>query len=106
MATKVGKSAEKVTLQDGTIVEIRPLNIKRLRDFMEITKDFEKAKDDKEGLDLLVRATQVALLAVDEEKYADIEDLEELLDITIIAEIMRIAGGVDIDSGNPQLAGI
>lgn len=107
MATKVGKSGEKVTLQDGTVVEIKPLNIKRLRDFMEITKQFEKAKDDAEGLDLLVRATQVALLAVDEEKYADLDELEDLLDITIIADIMRISGGVDIDSaGNPQLAGI
>jgi hypothetical protein len=107
MATKVGKSGEKVTLQDGTVVEIKPLSIKRLRDFMEITKQFEKAKDDAEGLDLLVKATQVALLAVDEERFADLEDLEDLLDITTIADIMRISGGVDIDSaGNPQMAGI
>jgi hypothetical protein len=107
MATKVGKSGEKVTLQDGTTVEIKPLSIRRLRDFMEITKKFEQAKDDAEGLALLVQATQVALLAADEEKYADLDELEDLLDITIIADIMRISGGVDIDAqGNPQMAGI
>ena len=101
MATKVIKS-EKVTLQDGTVVDVKPLNVKNLRKFMDVTKKFGGAKDEDEGLDLLVDAVQISLLAVDEEKFADREYLEDVLDMNSISDIMRIAGGVDINS-DPNL---
>ena len=102
MATKLVNS-EKVTLQDGTSVEIRPLNIKNLRKFMEVTKKFEKVKDENEGLSLLIEASQIALLAVDEEKFSDLDYLEEVLDMDTISQIMKISGGVDINA-DPNLA--
>jgi hypothetical protein len=101
MATKVIKT-EKVTLQDGNTVDIRPLNIKNLRKFMEVTKKFESAKDESEGLGLLIEAAQIALQAADEEKYNDVDELEELLDLDSIAQIMKVAGGVDINA-DPNL---
>lgn len=101
MATKLVNS-EKVTLQDGTTVEIRPLNIKNLRKFMEVTKKFEKVKDENEGLTLLIEASQIALVAVDEEKFSDLEYLEEVLDMDTIGQIMKVSGGVDINA-DPNL---
>lgn len=101
MATKVNKS-EKVTLQDGTVVEIRPLNIKNLRKFMDVTKRFAETKTEEEGMTLLVEAAQIALLAHDEEKFADTEYLEDVLDMSTIATIMSVAGGVDINA-DPNL---
>lgn len=101
MATKVNNS-QKVTLQDGTAVDIRPLNIKNLRKFMEVTKKFENVKNEDEGLDLLMEACQIALVAADEEKFSDSEYLEENLDMDTIAQIMKISGGVDINA-DPNL---
>jgi hypothetical protein len=101
MATKVNKS-EKVTLQDGTVVEIRPLNVKNLRLFMEVTKRFAETKTEDEGLNLLVEAAQIALLVADGEKFADTEYLEEVLDMDTISTIMSVAGGVDINA-DPNL---
>jgi hypothetical protein len=101
MATKVNNS-EKVTLQDGTVVEVRPLNIKNLRKFMDVTKKFETVKDEDEGLTLMIQACQIALLAADEDKFSDTDYLEEILDMNIIAKIMNISGGVDINA-DPNL---
>lgn len=101
MATKINKT-EKVTLQDGTVVEIRPLNVKNLRLFMEVTKRFAETKTEEEGLSLLVEAAQIALLVNDEEKFSDTEYLEDVLDMNTIATIMSVAGGVDINS-DPNL---
>lgn len=102
MATKVN-NGEKITLQDGTSVEIRALNIKNLRKFMDVTKKFETVKDENEGLDLLIQACQIALIAADEEKFGDVEYLEDVLDMETIAQIMKISGGVDINA-DPNLA--
>lgn len=101
MATRVNNS-EKVTLQDGTVVEVRPLNIKNLRKFMEVTKKFEKVKDEDEGLTLMIEACQIALVAADEEKFSDVDYLEEVLDMNTIAKIMNVSGGVDINA-DPNL---
>jgi hypothetical protein len=93
---------ESVTLQDGSVVEIRPLTIKNLRKFMAVVKKFEKVKDDEAGLNLMIEATQIALMASDAEKFADRDYLEEVLDMKIISKIMEVAGGVDINA-DPNL---
>jgi hypothetical protein len=90
-------NAEEVILQDGTKVLVKPLTIKNLRKFMEVVKKFEKIKNDEDGLDLMVEATQIALMAVDPKKFEDKEYLEDVLDITTIGKIMQVAGGVDIN---------
>lgn len=91
-------NAEQIVLQDGTKVAMKPLNIKNLRKFMEVVKKFEKIKDDADGIDLMLEASQIALMAIDAEKFADMEYLEEVLDISIISKIMEVAGGVDINA--------
>lgn len=101
MATAVNKK-ETVTLKDGVKVEITPLSIKNLRKFMDVVKKFEKTKDELEALDIMIEAVQVALCAVDEEKYADVDYLNDVLDMPTIAQIMRVAGGVDIEE-DPNL---
>lgn len=105
MATKVTKE-ETVTLQDGEEYEIRPLNIKNLRKFMQVVSRFQKLEgddtEDVEGLDILVEACAVALSKKYPEIAEDTDYLEENLDMDSIAQIMRVAGGVDI-AGDPNL---
>jgi predicted DNA-binding antitoxin AbrB/MazE fold protein len=102
MATAVNNK-ETVVLKDGSKVEITPLSIRNLRKFMEIVKGFEKTKNELDALDLMIEAVQVALCAVDAEKYADVDHLNDVLDMPTIAQIMRVAGGVDIEE-DPNLA--
>jgi hypothetical protein len=105
MATKVNKE-ETVELQDGSKVKVRPLNIKSLRKFMAVVKDFSEAKDDEAGLDLMVDAVQVALKRTEPEKAEDRDYLEDNLDLPAIYKIMNVAGGVDMSGGgDPNLTG-
>lgn len=100
MATSVVET-ETVTLQDGEELEIKPLNLKGLRKFMKVIKGFEEAKDEEQGLDLMLEAVKISL----EKKYPKIaeddEYLEENLDMNSINRIMAVAGGVDM-SGDPN----
>jgi predicted DNA-binding antitoxin AbrB/MazE fold protein len=102
MATAINNK-ETVVLKDGAKVEITPLSIKNLRKFMEIVKAFEKTKNELDALDIMIEAVQVALCAVDPEKYSDVDHLNDVLDMPTIAQIMRVAGGVDIEE-DPNLA--
>lgn len=93
---------ETITLQDGTKVDIRPLTIKNLRKFMEVVEGFEKIKDEKAGLDLMIDAVQIALVAINPEKFNDKDYLEEVLDMPTISRIMEVSGGVDINADPNQ----
>ncbi|MCA1799848.1 MAG: hypothetical protein LC650_00955 [Actinobacteria bacterium] len=101
MATKVNKS-ETITLQDGKEVELKPLNIKNLRDFMAVVKKFQDVDDEVEGLDIMIEACSVGLRKTAPEIAEDTDYLEENLDMNHIERILFVAGGVDI-SGDPNL---
>lgn len=101
MATQVYK-VETVTVQDGTEITIKPLNIKRLRLFMEIVRDFDKVEDEDESVDLMVKACALAIGAdsKNKEKAQDTDWLEENLDIPTMWKILEVAGGVKPNDPN------
>lgn len=101
MATKV-YTVEEIELQDGTVVTVKPLNIKRLRVFMDIVKDFDKVEDEAASIDLMVKACSLAVGADPQmrEKAADTEWLEDNLDIPTMWKILEVAGGVKPNDPN------
>ena len=103
MANSVVKE-EKVTLQDGKELVVRPLNIKNLRKFMEVVQKFQEIEDESEmeGLELMLDCVQIALAKNAPEIADDRDYLEENLDIHNIYQIMNVAGGVDM-SADPNL---
>lgn len=101
MATKVYDTAE-LELQDGTVVTVRPLNIKQLRSFMEIVSKLD-ASTDSDNLDTLLDACAIALSKQVPDLVANRERLEEALDIPTIWKILEIAGGIKMNDPN-QLA--
>lgn len=107
MATKVF-TVEQIEVQDGTILTIKPLNIKRLRVFMEIVKDFDKIEDEAESIDLMIRACSLAIGADKEnkDKADDNEWLEENLDIPTMWKILEVAGGVKPNDPNLAAVGV
>jgi hypothetical protein len=92
---------EEIELQDGAVVTIRPLNIKLLREFMEVVSDLGTGDDELENMDKLVTACGIALKKQLPDLVANREKLEEALDIPTIWKILEIAGGIKM--GDPNL---
>lgn len=108
MATQV-LVEEEITLQNGSKVVVRPLNIKRLRKFMTVMGKMGEPVLDEDGkekvltateeqmhqMDLTMEAVAVCLEGVDAELAADRDKLEDVLDSNIIKNILRVAAGVE-----------
>jgi hypothetical protein len=110
---------EEIELQDGTVVTIRPLNIKRLRKFMDImekqneavSKRLEALREAAENgeelpdghetefdnLEFMIDMCSIAVEQSDSKLAADRERLEEALDTPTMWKIMEIAGGIKQD---------
>ncbi len=101
MATKIFET-ETLTLQDGSEVEVRPLNIKRLRRFMEIVDGFQNVDNQVEAIEIMVRACAVAVEASrpDLVENEDLSELEEILDVPTMYHVLEIAGGIKMDDEN------
>lgn len=91
-------STTKVTLIDGTEIEVRPLKISLLRPFM---KKFESiadiAEDNDKSMTVLVECVQVALKQYKPDLAEDLEKLEELLDLPTVYKIVEGASGVKLN---------
>jgi division protein CdvB (Snf7/Vps24/ESCRT-III family) len=83
-----------ITMIDGTTIEVRPLKISLLRDFM---KKFEKiqdvAEDNEKSINLLMECVQIAMKQYNVELSADIKKLEENLDLPTVYKIVEEASG-------------
>jgi hypothetical protein len=83
-----------VTLMDGTEVEVRPLKISLLRDFM---KQFETlasvAEDNEKSMNVLMECVQIAMKQYMPELAADAKKLEENLDLPTVYKIVEEASG-------------
>lgn len=99
MATKVFIT-EEIELQDGTKVTIKPLNIKSLRKFMEIVKDFDQVDDENVSVTMMVQACAIAIAPGNKELSEDIDRLEEALDMPTMWKILEVAGGVKPNDPN------
>lgn len=96
MATTVHE-ANTLTLIDGTKIEVRPLKISLLREFL---KKFDEvaavAEDNAKSMTVLVECAQIALKQYKPEIADDIVKLEELLDLPTVYKIVEAASGVQL----------
>ena len=96
MATTVNEK-KTVTLIDGTKVEVRPLKISLLREFM---KKFEGiaavAEDNDKSMNLLMECVQIAMRQYKPELADDKEALEETLDLPTVYKIVEEASGINM----------
>lgn len=100
MAIKVNEE-KIVTLIDGTKVELRPLKISLLRDFM---KKFEGitavASDNDKSMDLLMECVQIAMKQYNPELAEDVDSLEEKLDLPTVYKIVEEASGIKLSDNS------
>lgn len=105
MATKVYEKDE-IVLMDGTKIALRPLKISLLREFMVRFDDLAKVMESNgESLDVLIDCAAIAMKQYND-KYADREVLEDVIDLPTVYKIIEVASGIKMDdSGNTIAAG-
>lgn len=101
MATTVYQN-KIINLIDGTELEIFPLKIKYLREFMEAFEYVKKAKDDDEAIECLIECVRITM----KQYYPDISlktaDIEDSFDMPTIYTILDISAGIKINRGSEE----
>jgi len=85
-----------ISLSDGTEVEVSPLKIKYLKEFMDIFELLKDAKGDDESLNILTRCIRVAMKQY-YPQIKTIEDVEDSIDLPTIYQILDISAGIKIN---------
>ena len=101
MATTVYQN-KIIKLVDGTELEIVPLKIKYLREFMEAFEDVKKAKDDDEAIDCLTECVRIAMKQYYPEIKLTRSDVEDSLDLPTIYTILDISAGIKINKKSEE----
>lgn len=92
---------EKVTMIDGTVLEVRPLKISLLRDFMKKFEGIAKVADDNtKSMDLLIECVQIAMKQYKPELAEDKTALEDNLDLPTVYKIVEEASGINMSAIN------
>jgi len=98
MATEIYKR-DNIFLIDGTEIEISPLKIKYLRDFMIVFNDIDRASGDNEAMDILSKCVGICM----KQYYPSIsKSIEDHLDLPTIYKIIDIAAGIKINDNSDQ----
>ena len=97
---------EKIKLQNGAEVELKPLTIKELRKFMTVIQKTAEVSSEDETLTLLIDACAVALEKQLPELVKDRDAFEDVLDVPTINRILEICGGIKMDDPNQLAAAV
>ena len=96
MATNVYQSKH-IKLINGEELEITPLKIKYLREFMEAFENVKKAKNDDEAIDFLVECVRISMKQFYPEISKNKSDVEDNFDMPTIYTILDISAGIKIN---------
>jgi hypothetical protein len=97
---------EEVALQDDSKVQLKPLNIKTLRQFMKVMEDFgDPDKTEQESFEILLNASAICLKKErpefwDDSKSEHTEEFEDVADIPTIYKILDVCGGIKLNDPN------
>jgi hypothetical protein len=107
MATSVYE-IEELELMDGTKIEMRPLKISLLREFMKKFDGITEVADSNEkSMDILIDCAAIALKQYNPKIAEDREALEDIVDLKMVYKIIEVASGIKLDAeGNEAMAGI
>ncbi len=100
MATSIYKT-KNISLFDGTEIQIMPLKIKYLREFMDAFNKIKDTKDDDEAMVVLLECTRIAMKQYYPSVSTSIEELEDNIDLPTVHDILDIAGNIKV-GGNTE----
>lgn len=92
---------QKITLIDGTELEVRPLKISLLRKFLITFEGIAKVSDNNDkSMDILLDCVQIAMEQYKPELAKDRNALEENLDLPTLYKIIEAASGTNLGESN------
>lgn len=98
MATEVYKT-DYIYLINGEEIEISPLKIKYLRQFMNTFIDIEKAKDDDEAIEILTECAKICM----KQYYPEIsKTVDEYLDLQSLYKIVDVGANIKINEASQE----
>jgi hypothetical protein len=100
MASNIYESAT-ITLIDNTVLNIGPLKIIFLKDFLEEFKNVKKAVGDEDAITALSRCAVIAMRQY-YPSITTVEELEDSVDLPTIYKIIDIAAGIKVDSKSDE----
>jgi hypothetical protein len=101
MATTIYKS-EIIHLFDGTELEITPLKIKYLREFMVAFEDVKLTKNDDEAIAALVECVRICMKQYHPPISGTVEEIEDSLDMPTIYRVLDISAGIRINKKSEE----
>jgi hypothetical protein len=101
MATTIYKS-EIIHLFDGTELEIMPLKIKYLREFMKAFENVKVTKNDDEAIAALVECVRVCMKQYYPSISGSVEDVEDSIDMPTVYKILDVSAGIRINKKSEE----
>jgi hypothetical protein len=101
MATTIYKS-EIIYLFDGTELEIMPLKIKYLREFMQAFENVKATKNDDEAIAALVECVRVCMKQYYPSISGSVEDVEDSIDMPTIYKVLDVSAGIRINKKSEE----
>jgi hypothetical protein len=101
MATTIYKS-EIIYLFDGTELEIMPLKIKYLREFMQAFENVKLTKNDDEAIAALVECVRVCMKQYYPPISGSVEDIEDSIDMPTVYKVLDISAGIRINKKSEE----
>lgn len=103
MSEKV--TTKSITLIDGTKVDVRPLKISLLKDFMKRFADLaEVAENNDESMDVLMDCVEIAFKQYLKDPVTR-EELEDNIDLPTVYEVIDAASGIQLTDPTSLLTG-
>lgn len=101
MATTI-YNTQIVELFDGTELEITPLKIKYLREFMIAFNKVRDSKSDDESMDILVDCARICMKQYYPEISKSIDQVEDNIDMPTVYKILDVAAGIKINKTSEE----
>lgn len=96
MATTIYQTKNIHTIS-GLEIEISPLKIKYLRQFMDMFDSIKQSKDDEESIQILSECARIVMKQMCPELSGSIEDIEDSFDLPTIYQILDAAAGIKMN---------
>jgi hypothetical protein len=101
MATTI-YNAQTVYLFDGTELEIIPLKIKYLREFMDVFENIKETKNDDEAIAVLVECVRICMKQYYPQISSTAEQVEDNIDMPTIYKILDTSAGIRINKKSQE----
>ena len=101
MATRVYETGQ-ISLMDNRVLEITPLKIKYLRQFMDKFETMKTSRDEEEAISILVQCAAITMQQYCPEIKTQ-EDIEDNLDMSALYDLLDFSAGIKLKPNDQEI---